>query len=137
MKFDLSKDFDKNKAESRLKSLIEKGAKCELTEIRGKRTHSQNKYIHVLFGLFGIEFGLTLEEAKTHLKRNCNFMVYEKGSEKFLAHTSDLDTKGLTNFIDWIREYSGKQGCYLPTPTEYREQFIYFDNEINKSKSYL
>jgi len=137
MKFDFKNDLDRKKALTRINYLIEKEVKCDLTQIREKRTSSQNKYLHVIIGLFGIEFGFTLEESKTHLKRNCHFMVYEKGLEKFLTHTSELDTKGLTDFIDWIREYSGKQGCYLPTPNEYIENEIHFSNEIEKAKRYI
>lgn len=137
MKFDFKNDIDKNKAITRINYLIENGFKCELTQIREKRTNLQNKYIHVIFGLFGIEFGFTIDEAKTHLKRNCDFMVYTKGLDRFLLKTSDLDTKGLTDFIEWIREYSAKQGCYLPTPEEYRENEIYFSNEIDKAKRYI
>lgn len=62
MKLNLSNTYDKERAKTRLKVLIDKGAKIELTEIKGKRTIRQNSYLHVCISLFAIEFGYTLDE---------------------------------------------------------------------------
>jgi hypothetical protein len=37
MKFDFKNDIDKNKAITRLNYLIEKGCKCDITQMREKR----------------------------------------------------------------------------------------------------
>lgn len=137
MKLDLSKSFDASKALNRLQQLIEKGAKIELREILKKRTINQNSYLHACISLFAVEFGYTLEEAKTHLKRECEFMRYVKGDEVFLKQTSGMDTKQLSDFIEWIRNYSSEKGCYIPSAGEYLENQFYIDKEIEKNKCFL
>ena len=119
MKLDLNKELDRQKFETRTRYLLEKRKKVDLKEISSNRTPSQNKYVHVLFSLFGIEFGYTLEESKTHAKRKCQFMHYEKNGEKFLKKTSKLDKVEMTKFIEWFRNYAGMKGCYLPSSEEY------------------
>ncbi len=93
--------------------------------------------MHVLFSLFAIEFGYTIDEAKTHAKRNCQFMRYEKGGEIFLKRTRDLDKVEIMNFIEWYRNYSSQKGCYLPSSEEYLRNKYYYENEIDKFKPYL
>lgn len=137
MKYDLSKEQDRISAQVRLNKLKADGSMIELKKLNPKRTIQQNSYIHVIFALFGIEFGYTLDEAKTLLKRECNFMTYEKSGTKFLRHTSQMQTDELTKFIDWIRTYSAQNGLYLPTPEEYREGQAYIDNQITSHKEYL
>lgn len=137
MKYDLNKEHDRIAVQVRLNKLKGDGAMVELTKINPRRTILQNRYIHVLFALFGIEFGYTLDEAKTFLKRECSFMTYEKAGTKFLRHTSQMQTDELTKFIDWVRTYSAQQGLYLPTPDEYREGQAYIDNQIESHSEYL
>ena len=134
MKLDLSKPIDQSKSVTYLTKLIESEKQIELKEIRKVRTIKQNSYLHVIITLYAIEFGLTLEEAKTDLKRECSFMRYEKNSNVYLKSTAKLDTKELTEFIEWVRDYSAKNGCYLPTSTEYLEQKFSIDKEIDSNK---
>ncbi len=137
MNYDLSNKIDENKAITRLESLIKRGKIISLKEIRKRRTINQNAYLHVIISLFSIEFGYTLDEGKTHLKRNCQFMRYEKNGEYFLKRTREMNTKELTDFIDWTRNYSSMNGCYLPTSEEYINQRFEIDREIEKVKQYL
>lgn len=137
MKLNLSNTYDKERAKTRLKVLIDKGAKIELKEIKGKRTIRQNSYLHVCISLFAIEFGYTLDEAKTLLKRQCEFMKYSKNGQLFLKRTREMDTKELTEFIEWIRNYSSQQGLYLPTSEEYLLYRFEIDKEIEQNKNYL
>ena len=137
MKYRLLNPLDKNRAEVRFKVLLEGNKDIELKEIREKRTVSQNSYIHVLFNLYALCFGSTLDEAKTDLKRACSFMTYEKNGRKYLRKTSKMNTKELTEFIEWIRTYSAQHGNYLPTPSEYRLNSIEIDKEIERNKEWL
>lgn len=137
MKFDLSKEQDRISVQVRLNKLKADGSVVELKKLNPRRTIQQNSYIHVLFSLFGIEFGYTLDEAKTFLKRECHWMQYEKNGTKFLRHTSTMQTDELTKFIEWIRNYSAQKGLYMPTPDEYREGQAYIDNMIESHKEYL
>jgi len=137
VKYDLSKEVDRISVQVRLNKLKDTGAIVELKALKPQRTIQQNKYLHVLFSLFGIEFGYTLDEAKTLLKRECSFMTYEKNGKKFLRHTSKMQTDELTKFIDWFRTYSAQQGLYLLTSEEYKYNSVSIDNEINRHKEYL
>lgn len=104
---------------------------------RPKRTLSQNKYLHVLIALYSIEVGLTLSESKTDLKRECGFMVYKKNGNKYLLSSASLDTKGLHNWIEWIKDYAGRQGIYLPSPDDYKRNWEAIENEIEAHKQYI
>jgi hypothetical protein len=137
MKYNLNLEQDRISAQVRLNKLKADTSTIEIVKVNPKRTIQQNKYIHVLFALFGIEFGYTLDESKTLLKRECSWMTYEKQGKKFLRHTSTMQTDELTMFIEWIRTFSAQAGLYLPTPLEYQEAMVYIDNQINSHKEYL
>ena len=137
MIYDLGNNEEKNKAAYKLDELIKSGKVIELTEKRKKRTISQNAYMHVVFSLLAIELGYTLDETKTIMKRECNFMVYDKDCMKFLKRTRDLNTKELTDFIEWIRNYAGNIGLYIPTSEEYLINQSEINKEIDKNKEYL
>jgi len=137
MKFRFKDKLEVQKARARFEYLVKKESDIDLTEIRDKRTLNQNSYIHVLFGLWGIYYGVNLEDSKLHLKRACHFMRKEIKGEEFYLRTRDLNTKQMTDFIDWIRNYCSDNGCYLPTPQEFIENKFYFDREIESNKEYL
>lgn len=137
MKLDLSKQYDINKANVHFNMLLKKGKKIELKEIRKTRSIKHNAYLHVCIQLFSIHFGYTLEESKTHLKRTCDFMRYEKEGEIFLKQTSKMDSKELSEFVEWIRNYSADNGCYIPTSEEYLSDKFNIDKEINSNKEFL
>lgn len=137
MLLDLSKQIDKKKFKEYGDFLLNKEHQVQLQKIISKRTIQQNKYLHVCITLFAIEFGYTLEESKTLLKRLCDFMKYEKNGNKFLKKTSLLDSSELTKFIEWIRNYAGVNGLYIPTSEEYISNRFEIDKEIEKSKQYL
>jgi len=136
MTYDPTNNIDKNKAAYRFDELIKGSEPFEMTKKKKIRTIPQNKYLHKIMSLFAIEVGSTLAEAKTDLKRECSFMRYEKNGKAYLKHTSELNTKELTDFIDFIRDFSGVQGIYLPTPEEYVQNQISINREIERAKQY-
>jgi hypothetical protein len=137
MIYDTSKELEVNKLLSRLDALLSKKCIIELTEKKKTRTLSQNSYLHVCIALFAIETGNNLDDMKHELKRSCHFMHTFDGEKFKTVRTRDLDTKGLTDFIDWIRNYASMQGCYIPTPDEYIQNKFAIDSEIEKFKEYL
>ena len=56
-----------------------------------------NAYLHVCITLYAIEFGYTLQEAKTQLKRQCGFMIYKKNNTLFLKTVSKLNDSKISN----------------------------------------
>lgn len=138
MILDLKIDFDRVKALKYLEKLIERKAVITLAEKIKPKTKQQNRYIHVLFSLFGIELGYRKEEAKTLVKRNCPFMVYDKNDEKFLRSVGSLTKDEAKAFIEWFRTWSSTEhSVYLPSSEEYWDSLHYIEREIDRHKSYL
>ena len=137
MKFKLSENIEAQKARIYLENLISKEANIELTKKNPPRSLSQNSYLHVCISLYAIHFGYTLSEAKTLLKRACDFMTYQKEGQEHFVETSKSDSKILSQFTEWIRNYSSVNGCYIPSSEEYLEQKFYFDREVENHKTYL
>lgn len=137
MKLNLSNPIDVKKAENYLCKLIEGKNNIELKKLIKPRSLSLNAYLHVVISLYAIHFGYTLEEAKTLLKRMCNFMVYEKKGIKFLKKTSKLKNDECSKFVDWIRNHSSKEGLYIPDPEEYKDNKFNIDKEIDNNKDFL
>jgi hypothetical protein len=135
MKYNRLDKFQENKLQARLEATKDKIV--EFKEVRQKRSLTQNAYLHVCITLYAIEFGYTLNEAKTDLKRECSFMRYEKNGKQYLKETSKMDSKELTNFIDWLRNYASQNGCYIPTSEEYLTNRVAIDNQIETNKQYL
>jgi len=135
MKYNRLDKFQENKLQARLEATKDKIV--EFKEVRQKRSLTQNAYLHVCITLYAIEFGYTLNEAKTDLKRECSFMRYEKNGKQYLKETSKMDSKELTNFIDWLRTYASQNGCYIPTSEEYLTNRVSIDNQIETNKQYL
>jgi hypothetical protein len=137
MLLDLRNKEDFFKAQTYFDMLCAGEFKIELKKIIPKRSISLNSYLHVCISLFAIEFGYTLEESKTLLKRKCSFMVYEKNGIKFLKKTSKLDNLECSKFVEFIRNYASQQGLYIPDANEYLSNKFNIDKEINKNKEYL
>lgn len=137
MKLNLSDSYDLKKFNDRSVKLIEKGANIDLTEHQEGRTVNQNSFVHVVFNLYAIETGLTKEEAKTDLKRECPFMRYEKNGKQYLKKTSKMDIKELSVFIKWAITYAAINGIFIPTSEQYKKQSFNIDKEIESNKNYL
>ena len=144
MKFELSKTYDQQKAMEYLNKLIKSESKCEVKKLHPKRSTSQNSYLHVLFTLWGKEFGYTMNEAKDTIKDALGY-TYEADKGKLFNQiipfsrvsvhrkkTSEMDSKELTIFIEKFRDWSADTcGLYLPSPDEYLLEQIHFDNLID------
>ena len=137
MQLDLSNPTEVKKAEIYFSKLIEGKNKIELKKLIQKRSLNLNSYLHVVITLFAIEYGYTLDEAKTLLKRLCGFMIYETKGTKFLKQTSKLDNLECSKFVEWIRNYASQQGLYIPDAEEYKTNKFTIDKEINNHKQYL
>ena len=137
MLLDLKLEFDREKFKKRCEKLLDEKAKIELTEKLEKRSLVHNAYCHVCISIFCIEIGLTLEEGKTHLKRKCEFMRYEKNGEVFLKRSSKLDSKQMSEWIEWLRNYAGMQDIEIPSPEDYRRNWVEYEKQIEACKPYL
>jgi hypothetical protein len=137
MLLDFANEIDVKRGENHLRKLIESKSKSEIKGISGKRTVKLNSYLHVCISLYSIHFGYTLNESKTDLKRLCSFMVYEKNGSKYLKETKKLNNDDCSKFVEWIRNFSSQNGCYIPDAEEYKTNKYTIDKEINNHKQYL
>jgi hypothetical protein len=142
MKYKLTEQLEIYQARAYFEMLINEGANIEIKKVRAKRTLKQNSYFHVVITIFAMELGYTIVEAKTMLKRMYSnaepSMVYQKKGYKFLRSTTTMDTKELTNFIEWIRNYAATEaGIYIPTSEEYLINQYNIDKKIEQNKKYL
>ena len=137
MLLDLNINEDLKKAELYFKTMVVSKFKIELKRILPNRSISINSYLHVCISLFSIEFGYTLEESKTLLKRKCSFMIYEKNGLKFLKKTRELNNQECSEFVEFIRNYAAQHNLYIPDADEYKTNKFNIDKEINKNKEYL
>ena len=119
MKYDLSKEFERNKALTYMTSLIAKDAKIELKEFKPKRTLPQNSYFHACCKLLSEYSGYTIPETKIIIKDQLEFMHYQKGGHKFYRSSADLDKMEFIELIEFTRSFGDQHGVYIPTSEEY------------------
>jgi len=137
MIYDLSKSHDLETVKFKLNKYTEEKKVIELKLKTVKKTIQQNKYVHVIINMFAIEFGYTTGESKTLLKREfANFMVYEKGNDRFLMSISDLTKDQLQVWIEWIINYSASNGLLIPSSEEYLDNQFEIDRDIAKNRAY-
>ena len=138
MRYNLANLLETAQADEYLKKLMKQNAIVEIKKVNPRRSLQQNKYLYLLLGIAGIEWGFSIHEIKTLWKRKISpsIFVYEKNKNKFLRSTADLTTKELTDAIEQLRKFSAEQGLYLPEPHE-EERLRYYANEVEKQSNYL
>ena len=145
MKYNLKESLSRDRFDRRCKQLIDKGCLVELTEKKPPRSNQQNAYLHLIIGLFAMEYGETIEYIKHEfykIKSNRELFVTERVNKvtgevrEAIRSTADLDTKEMTLSIDRFRTDAGKAGIYLPAPneTEYLKQIM---AEMELQKEFL
>lgn len=126
MIYNTSNHVERQKAITRIKKLLENKAVIEIIEKKPTRTIKQNRYLHLILGLFASETGYTLEEVKQEIfKKIVNPALFYEGEIGELVSiqrwrsTADLDTFEMTQAIEKFRDYStAEAGIYLPSPDE-------------------
>lgn len=138
MKFDTSIKAQQVNASHYLTELANAKKIIEINPVSSQRSLSQNSYLHLLLGYFGVHFGYTLEEAKTIYKReaNPNIFVYEKHGAKFLRSSADLTKEEMQISIDKFMAYSGENGLPLPAAAD-KKLMMYMENEIERNRRFL
>lgn len=137
MKYNLSDPTQVIAARSRVTYLVHKQSTVEIREVNKQRTIKQNSYLHLLIGLFALETGYKLEEAKIIYKRQSpDLYVYRKHGEAFLRSSTELTTKDMGISIDRFRAFAAEQGIDLPAAMSH-EEMIALENQIEKNRRYL
>ncbi len=132
MRYEFSKTYDQNKAKEYLNKLIKDGSKCEVKKIHPKRSLDANRYVHVLFRIWGKHFGYYMDEAKQTVKHALEYYTINDKGATIYAETSKMDSAELATFTEAFRDWSAMNGCYLCSSEEFLEEQIYFENLIEK-----
>ncbi len=127
MIFDLK--HEKERFKECAEKLISEEALVELTK-KEIRSNQQNRYLHLIFRWFALATGYSEEEVKLDIfKRQCNTDLFMKKvtgrsglSRIQMKSTRELSSADMTTAIERFRNYSAKQGIYIPSPNE--EQFL-------------
>jgi hypothetical protein len=146
MIFDPKNELDKKRAIERMKYFLQKGKVFDLTEKKEQRSLKQNRYMHLIFSWYALEYGETTEYVKQEIfKKQVNkdiFLTEYANRQTGEIRTSwkstkDLNTGQMTTAIDRFRNYASKEaGIYLPEPHEMallRE----IEHDIEKHKQFL
>lgn len=134
MIYDTSDKFQEDRAKEYFEKLLLGKKIIEVKEKRLQRTCQQNRYLHLLIGIFAMETGYTIEEAKLIYKRlNKEIYVYKKKGERFIKSSADLDTLEMTKSIDRLRMHCNELDIYLPYPHE-QEALIQAEIAINNNQ---
>ena len=112
----------KDQADQYYKKLRSEECTVEIIKKRNKRTNKQNRYLHLLFGYFGLEVGCSAEYVKRQFfKFTCNYDLFvvevetKLGLIQELKSTKDLNTFEMTIAIDRFKDFSAREaGIVLP-----------------------
>jgi hypothetical protein len=145
MLYNLTDHFDKKRFTVRANKLYKDGKTVELTERKPVRSLPQNRYLHLILGWFGLEYGCSLEFVKTEFfKRKCNGDIFVEtvndrllGNVNTLKSSAAIDTGLMTTAIERFRNWSASEaGIYLPEPNE--DEFLKaIEQEINRHKNWI
>lgn len=120
MKLNLTLASDQTKAREYLDRLIDGQKPIELREIKPRRSHQQNAYLHAIITEYAIECGYSLPEMKCAVKAALGYS-YVKGGVTMYRETSKMNSKELSEFTDKLRKLAAENGVYLMSPEEYEQ----------------
>lgn len=145
MKYDLSKNIDRQRFKRRCNLLFEKQSLVELTE-KTSRTLSQNNYLHLIIAYLASEIGVPLDYAKReYYKKAANGKLFIRPmtdpvtSEQAmtLRSSASLTAEEMRISIDRFRNWASQvAGIYLPEAGE--DAFLReIELEIQRNNKYL
>ncbi len=137
MLYDFENDIDVKRCDAKYEKAKTDKSKVEFTIKAKKRTIRQNSYLHSLLQLYAIQYGDTLHFCKQDLKLRCPFMHFKKDEFTYVLSSAGLDTKGMSDWIEWIKNYAGKGGIFLPNADEYGRDWDKYESEIQRFKPFL
>jgi len=123
MTYDLSNPLHRMQFERRAESLLRRRSPLvELTEC-GRRTVSQNAYLHTLIRILALETGVSEQYAKdTYFKRMANGQLFvshvddpvDGERREALRSSSDLTAEEMSLALTRFRDWAAVNGFYLP-----------------------
>jgi hypothetical protein len=99
--------------------------RVEITEYRKRRSNEQNAYIHAVpLKMIGDHTGYTIDDIKEYLCGEYfgweEYTVMGATRQRPLKTTSQLNTKEMNDFIDWMQWWaSSTLNMNIPSPNEW------------------
>lgn len=128
MRYNLEKAIDKQKFKERCNRLFEEQAIVDLTKWTPKRTLPQNRYLHLLFTWFAIEYGESADYVKQYFYKQVanpdifltQFVNVKTGEvREDWKSTKDLSVDEMRVSIERFRDWASKEAeIYLPSADE-------------------
>lgn len=128
MIYNLNIESKRNEAIQKFKHLIETKSRIELKKLHGKRTLSQNAYLHLILGWFALEVGENLEYVKQIIfKQIVNEKYFKKEVvsvktgeiQEFWLSTANLTKEEMSICTERFRNFASQEaGIYLPEPKD-------------------
>ena len=146
MLLDLTKQFEINKAETKLSQLIKKGAKIELTEKKAMRSVKQNSYLHAILTIFAVEYGETIEYTKQTIFKatvNADLFIYERTNKitgeirEALLSSKDISKDEMIIAIEKFRKFASENGIYIMDAEEFKQNYFLVQQMEEENKFYL
>lgn len=146
MLLDLTKQFEINKAETKLQQLIKKGAKIELTEKKAMRSVKQNSYLHAILTIFAVEYGETIEYTKQTIFKatvNADLFIYERTNKitgeirEALLSSKDISKDEMIIAIEKFRKFASENGIYIMDAEEFKQNYFLVQQMEEENKFYL
>jgi len=94
---------------------------AEFKPYRIQRSIKQNRLLHIWLKCISDETGNDIETLKDYFKRKYLPVDVKKTFDvqvEILTHTSYLDTKQMTDFLDKINFQMANEGIFLPNPSD-------------------
>lgn len=145
MVYYLDNQIDLERFRARCASMERRGSRVELTEVRGQRTYSQNRYMHLIIDWFAVESGNRRDYVKReYFKKLVNSEIFVRvvvdnmtGEEvEVLRSSADLDVGEMQEAITRFRDWAAEEGIYLPSSDE-DEKLTWIDSRIGMYSQYL
>lgn len=117
MTYDSSNPLQAQQAADRVTWLIENRRTFSITE-KTPRTIRQNSYLHLLIGLSAMEYGVSLDYAKTmYFKRLVNRDLFVQvvedehlGKSEFILSSKSLSKEDMSRAIDRFKQWMRDEG---------------------------
>ena len=123
--YDLRNQESYQKAVEYFHKLLQNPCTIELTKKQPIRSDQQNKYLHVLLGIFSMETGYTIDYVKWNffkLEVNAEIFVVETegklGTVQDVRSSAAVDSAEMTKAIERFRAWAGVKGIDLPAPED-------------------
>ena len=136
--FDLTSQFKSDRLDELILEAKEKKWTLKVEKVRAKRTLQQNSYYWALLTIYGIHVGSTSDEMHVDMRRAFGLTYKnEKTGKTYLKSTKTLDTKEMTDYIEFIKNHAGNNGYTLPDADYLKTHWKEYEQWKDEHKQFI